>query len=108
MCGCCKRDSSEILAGGRVIRFSVGNYCDNNSDQQNDNTNLNSWNFRSYISAMRHVQACSTFEVRSDSNARMGSSRILRHVSPGRYLKITSVKPYCKYNTSDRHQAEVL
>ena len=53
--GCCKRDSSEILAGGRVIRLPVGNYCDNNSDQQNDNTNSNSWNFRSYISAMRHI-----------------------------------------------------
>ena len=59
---------------------------------------------------MRHVQACSTFEVRSDSNARMGSSRILRHVTRGRYfryMKITSEKPYCKYNTSLRHQAVV-
>ena len=48
-----------------------------------------------------YMQACSTFEVHSDSNARVGSSRILTHVRRGRYLKITSEKPYCKYNASD-------
>ena len=51
------------------------------------------------------MQACKTLEVRSESNARVGSSRILRR---GRYLKITSVKPFCKYTASDRHQAVVL
>ena len=29
-CGCCKRDSAKILAGGRAICLSADNYCDNN------------------------------------------------------------------------------
>ena len=35
-CGCCKRDSAKILAGGRAICLSVDNYPDNNYNQDDN------------------------------------------------------------------------